>query len=103
VTEANVLRGGTEEHVSTAAETTVSKARTARTSEKDSPMAETNALRGGTEEHVPTAAETTVSKAWTAQTPEEDSPMAEVNALRGGTRCQRQQPRGESELASPQR
>ena len=44
MSEANALRGGTEEHVPTVAETTVPKTRTARTSEKDSPMAEANAV-----------------------------------------------------------
>ena len=66
----------------TAAEITVPKARTTRTSEEDMPTAEANALRGGTEEHVPTAAETTVSK---VRASEKDLPMTEASALRGGT------------------
>ena len=88
--EANALRGGTEEHVPTVAETTASKARAARASKKDLPTAEANALCGGTEEHVTTAAVIT-SKARRARTSEErtarmsgeDMPTAEASVLRG--------------------
>jgi hypothetical protein len=64
-------RRGTEVHVPTAAKITAAKARTARTPEEATPMAEAYALRGGTEVYVRTAA-----KARTPRASEEDTSMA---------------------------